>query len=245
MPSPEVLVFAPLIVFTAYVIFGISGFGSTLIAVPLLAHLMPLKFVIPVILLLDCVSAISMGLRLRVDVWKPEFLPLLPFLLIGMLAGAFALLNVPAPWLLLILGGFVLVFGTNYLIARKPIVHLPRWAAAPTGLFAGITSSALGIGGPIYVFYFAARGATPDQIRATVPAVFSFTTIARIAIFTSVGLFNTQILIAAAVLLPVMALGLWCGHRLHGWLTREHTIRIIGGLLLLSGASLIVRALQN
>jgi len=243
MPSPDVLIFAPLIVLIAYLIFGISGFGSTLIAVPLLAHLMPLKFVIPVVVVLDCVSAISMGLKLRADVWKSEFVPMLPFLLVGLLMGAFVLLNVPTQWLLLGLGGFVLLFGANYLVDRKPLIRLPRWAVAPIGLFAGTTSSALGVGGPIYVFYFTTRGATPQQIRATVPAVFSFTTVARIAIFAGVGLFNVEILIAVALLLPVMALGLWCGHRLHGRLARDQAVRIIGALLLLSGASLVIRAL--
>ena len=247
MPSPDlpILIFAPLIILLAYLIFGISGFGSTLIAVPLLAHLMPLKFVIPVVVMLDCVSAISMGLKLRADVWKTEFVPMLPFLLVGLLIGAFVLLKVPTQWLLLVLGGFVLLFGANYLIDRTSMIRLPRWTVAPIGLFAGTTSSALGVGGPLYVFYFTARGATPEQIRATVPAVFSFTTVARIAIFASVGLFNAQMLIAAAALLPVMALGLWCGHRLHGRLTRDQAIRIIGGLLLLSGASLLVRALAG
>jgi uncharacterized membrane protein YfcA len=243
MPSLEVFIFAPLIILVAYLIFGISGFGSTLIAVPLLAHLMPLKFVIPVVVVLDCVSAISMGLKLRADVWKREFVPLLPFLLVGLLMGAFVLLNVPTQWLLLGLGGFVILFGTRYLIDRKSSVRLPQWTVAPIGLFAGTTSSALGVGGPLYVFYFTARGATPEQIRATVPAVFSFTTVARIAIFASIGLFNVRVLIAVALLLPVMALGLYCGHRLHGRLTRDQAIRIVGALLLLSGTSLIVRAL--
>ena len=243
MPSIEVLVFAPIIVLLAYLIFGISGFGSTLIAVPLLAHILPLKFVIPMVVVLDCISAVSMGLKLRADVWRPEFVPMLPFLLVGLLMGAFVLLNVPTQWLLLGLGGFVLLFGTYYLIDRQSAMRLPRWTVAPIGLVAGTTSSALGVGGPLYVFYFTARGATPEQIRATIPAVFSFTTVARIAIFVSVGLFNVQIFIAAASLLPVMALGLWCGHRLHGRLTRDQAIRIIGGLLLLSGASLVVRAL--
>ncbi len=245
MPPLEVLIFAPLVVLIAYLIFGISGFGSTLIAVPVLAHLMPLKFVIPVVVLLDCVSAISMGVKLRADVWKSEFIPMLPFLLVGLFIGAFVLMNVSAQWLLLILGGFVLLFGMNYLIDRKSRIRLPRWAVAPIGIFAGTTSSAFGVGGPLYVFYFTARGATPEQIRATVPAVFSFTTVARIAIFASVGLFSTQMVIAAAALLPVMALGLWCGHRLHGRLSREQATRIIGGLLLLSGTSLIVRAVAS
>jgi uncharacterized membrane protein YfcA len=245
MPSPEIMIFVPLIVLLAYLIFGISGFGSTLIAVPLLAHLMPLKFAIPMVVVLDCVSAISMGLKLRADVSKSEFIPMLPFLVVGLLAGAFVLLNVPAKWLMLVLGVFVLIFGTNYLINRASALRLPKWTVAPIGLFAGITSSAFGVGGPIYVFYLAARGATPEQIRATVPAVFSFTSVARIAIFAGAGLFNAQVLAAAAALLPVMALGLWGGHRLHGRLTRDQAIRIIGGLLLLSGASLMVRAMAD
>jgi len=246
MTSPDVLmvvIFAPLIVLVAYLIFGISGFGSTLIALPLLAHVMPLKIAIPVVVVLDCVSAISMGLKLRADVWKAEFVPMLPFLIVGLLIGAFVLLRVPTQWLLLGLGCFVLAFGANYLIDRSSAIRLPRWSVVPVGLFAGTTSSALGVGGPIYVFYFTARGATPQQIRASVPAVFSFTTVARIAIFAGVGLFNVQVLITIALLLPVMALGLWCGHRLHGRLPRDQAIRIIGALLLLSGASLIVRAL--
>lgn len=243
MPSPEILVFTPLIILLAYLIFGMSGFGSTLIAVPLLAHLMPLKFAIPMVILLDCVSAFSMGLKLREQVWKAEFVPMLPFLLVGLLAGAFVLIKLPTQWLIFGLGCFVLIFGTHYFFNRKSPLRLPRWSVAPIGLVAGTTSSALGVGGPIYVFYFTARGATPEQIRATVPAVFTFTSAARIAIFASIGLFNPQVLTMSALLLPVMALGLWCGHRLHGKLSRDQAIRIIGALLLLSGVSLIARAL--
>ena len=245
MPSIEILVFAPLIVLLAYLIFGVSGFGSTLIAVPLLAHILPLKFVIPMVVVLDCVSAISMGFKLRADVWKEEFLPMLPFLLVGLLIGAFVLLKVPAQWLFTGLGFFVVVFGGYYVIDRKSMIRLPRWACAPIGLVAGTTSSAFGVGGPLYVFFFTARGATPEQVRATVPAVFSFTTVARIAIFAGVGLFNWDVLIMAALLLPVMALGLWCGQRLHGKLTRDQVIRFIGGLLLLGGISLLWRAFSG
>lgn len=242
LPSLEIVVFVPLIVFGAYLIFGMAGFGSTLIAVPLLAHLLPLKFAIPVVLLLDFVSAAGLGFKLRDQVWKAEFKPLLPFLLAGLFVGAYVLVRFPAAWLMLLLGVFVIVFGANFLRAGVSPMHLPRWAAVPVGLFAGMTSSAFGVGGPIYVFYFTARGATPDQIRATVPAVFTFTTVARIAIFTVVGLFNRDILLTSAVLLIPMALGLYCGNRLHGRLARAQAVRIIGGLLLLSGVSLLLRA---
>ena len=242
MPSLEVLVFAPLIIFGAYLIFGMAGFGSTLIAVPLLAHLLPVKLVIPMVLLLDCVGSAGLGFKLRTQAWKEELKPLLPFLMIGIVIGAYVLLKLPTQWLLMLLGVFVVAFGANFLRGGKSLVRLPRWAAAPVGLCTGVTSSALGVGGPIYVFYFTARGATPDQIRATVPAVFTFTTVARILVFTGVGLFNRDILLAAAVLLVPMGLGLYTGHRLHGRLSREQAVRIVGGLLLLSGMTLLMRA---
>ena len=101
MPSIEILVFAPLIIVVAYTIFGMSGFGSTLIAVPLLANLFPdLKFVIPMVVIMDCITAMSMGLRLRAHVNRRDFMPLLPFLLVGLGAGVFLLVRLPSTMLL-------------------------------------------------------------------------------------------------------------------------------------------------
>jgi uncharacterized protein len=135
------LVFSPLIVLAAYVIFGIAGFGSTLITVPLLAHLFPLKFVIPVVVVLDATASITQGFRLRAVVYKRELLPLLPFMLAGMTAGVFLLIRMPGDLLMLLLGLFVLGYGASYLIRRDSVLRMARWAVAPVGIFAGATSS--------------------------------------------------------------------------------------------------------
>jgi uncharacterized membrane protein YfcA len=244
MPPLEVALFAPLIVVTAYVIFGISGFGSTLVAVPLLAHLLPLKLVIPMMVVLDCLGSIGMGVKLRADVNRRELLPLVPFMVIGMLTGAFLLLRLPAETLLGALGVFVLIYGATYVSGRQTTFRVGRWAAAPIGLFAGTTSSMFGVGGPIYVMYLTARGSTIEQIRATMPVIFIFTTIARIIIFAAAGLYTPSVLYAAAALLPIMLLGIVLGHRLHLNLTREQIVRLIGVLLVASGISLIWRAVN-
>ena len=242
MPSLAVIVFAPLIVVFAYSVFAITGFGSTLIAVPLLAHVLPLKVVIPMVVALDCVGSLRMGFRLRANVRKDEFLPLLPFMVAGMVGGVFLLVGLSPDLLLGSLGVLIMLFGASY-AAKRIIVKLPRWSAAPIGLAGGVASSAFGIGGPLYVFFLTARGATPDQIRATMPVVFIFTSIARIALFAAAGLFTPEVLIGAALLLPVMMLGLYLGNRLHLNLPREQIIRVIGMLLVMSGLSLVLRAL--
>jgi uncharacterized protein len=245
MPPLEVWIFAPLIVVTAYTIFGMAGFGSTLIAVPLLAHLFPLKFVIPMMVVLDCIGSIAMGVRLRSDVNRPELVPMLPFMVAGMLAGVFLLLALPTEVLLGTLGVFVLAYGGLYVAGKQATFRVGRWAAVPTGLVAGTTSSMFGVGGPIYVAYLTARGSTVEQIRATMPVIFIFTTIARILIFIVAGLYTLSVLYTSAALLPVMVFGMWLGHHLHIALAREHLVRIVGVLLVVSGVSLLFRALSG
>lgn len=243
MPGIPLLVAAALIVLFAYIIFGISGFGLGMITIPLLAHLFPLKFVIPVMSLLDCVGSIGMGLKLRGDVHRKELLPLLPFVLLGMIFGVYLLVRAPGAILLGCLGAFVLVYGVLYTLRREPVVRLARWTVAPLGIFAGAASAAFGIGGPLYVMYLTGRGATPEQIRATVPVIFIVTTVCRIGLLTAAGLITVEVLQTAGLLLPVMVLGLYVGNRLHGRLAREHVVRVVGGLLVVSGVSLILRAL--
>lgn len=243
--QPEILILAPLIVFAAYVVFGISGFGSTLIAVPLLAHLFPLKFVVPFFVLIDCVGAFNMGLRLRADVMRRELLMLLPFMALGILAGVWLLVRVSPELLLGGLGLFVVFFGASYVIKSGKGFPLPHWAGAPIGLFGGATSAVFGIGGPIYVFFLAGRDAKPAQIRATMPMIFMFTTVGRIALFIAAGLYSPAALVAAAALLPVMALGVWTGHHLHLNMAPQTVIRIMGALLVVSGISLMIRALAS
>ncbi|MGP1609248.1 MAG: TSUP family transporter, partial [Burkholderiales bacterium] len=188
--QPQILILAPLIVFVAYVVMGISGFGSTLIAVPLLAHLFPLQFVVPFFVLLDCVGAFNMGLRLRADVMRHEIVLLLLFMALGMVAGVYVLVHVNPELLLGGLGVFVVIFGVSYVVKSGSGMPLPHWIGAPLGFFGGATSAMFGIGGPIYVFFLTGRKATPTQIRATMPVIFMFTTVARIVLFIVASLYS-------------------------------------------------------
>jgi len=241
--STAALVFVPIAVLTAYVVFGLCGFGSTLIAVPLMAHFFPLKFVIPVIVLVDCLASLHQGFRLREGVNQRDMLPLLPFLLAGMVIGATILVRAPAGILMVLLGVVVTGYGFHYSFRHESVFRFARWTAAPIGLLAGTTSTLFGMAGPIYVMYLAGRGSTPEQIRATMPVIFVITTLGRIALFGAIGLITRDVLVTAALLLPVMALGLWLGNRWHAKISRPQAVRAIGAVLTLSGASLLLRAL--
>jgi uncharacterized protein len=105
--NPEIYLLAALILLVAYFIRGLSGFGSGLIAVPLLAHLLPLTFVVPLILVTDFCASFMLGLHVRQHARWDEIRPLLPFGFIGVITGATLLVNVPRTPLLFTLGSGV------------------------------------------------------------------------------------------------------------------------------------------
>ncbi len=79
--------FAAMVLLIAYMIRGMAGFGSGLIAVPLLAMVFPVQLVVPVVVLYDYIGSASQGIRNRDKiVWREEFV-LLPFALIGVALG--------------------------------------------------------------------------------------------------------------------------------------------------------------
>ena len=81
------LFYAAVVLFMAYMVRGIAGFGSGLIAVPLLAQVFPVQEVVPVVVFLDYIGSASQGLRNRNSIAWREQLPLIPFSLIGVAAG--------------------------------------------------------------------------------------------------------------------------------------------------------------
>src|SRR6476469_7955019 len=102
----HVLLIAPLIVLLGYTIFGATGFGSSIISVPGLAHFFPLTFTVPLITTIDAFAATATSLRLRRIVAWREVARLLPAMLIGMTLGLTLLLNLPRAPALLALGLF-------------------------------------------------------------------------------------------------------------------------------------------
>jgi uncharacterized membrane protein YfcA len=84
----HMLVAVPLIVLLGYTIFGATGFGSSIISVPGLAHFFPLTFTVPLVTTTDAFAASMTAFRLRRYVAWREVLRLLPALLIGIGLGA-------------------------------------------------------------------------------------------------------------------------------------------------------------
>ena len=78
----------------AYVVYGMTGFGSTVLSMPLLAQLLPLKFAVPLMLLLDLGAFALFGARLRRGIRYDEIRWLAAFMLAGIAIGLTLLIRV-------------------------------------------------------------------------------------------------------------------------------------------------------
>jgi len=229
----------------AYVVFGIAGFGTALVAGPVLIHFMPLSRIIPLLVLLDFVAAFGNWLPARKAVARHELVRLLPCMAVGCTVGVVFLLRLKADVLLLLMGLFVSGYALYSLAVKSRPARLNTWWALPAGTVGGLFGALFGSGGFLYALYLNARLDSSEQARATQSALISCSTVVRLGLFLLAGVYaDTALLLLAVVLLPVMAIGLWCGRQLTRRLSREAFIRMVTWLVLASGLALIGRYLS-
>jgi uncharacterized membrane protein YfcA len=233
------------ILLAAYFIRGITGFGSGLISVPLLALYLPLQFVVPLILLLDFTASIVIGgLHFKRVKWD-EVRILIPFGVVGVILGTSLLVNLPTEPMLFALAGFVFVFALRSVFNIRGDKPISRGWAVPAALTGGTVGALFGTGGPPYVIYLTHRIRDKSDLRATFSALFFTEGITRIVSFLVVGLLlSAQVWVAYVVTLPIMLGALYLGGRVHVGLSQSQMTRLVGVLLLVSSLSLLFKALQ-
>lgn len=236
---------AAAVVLLAYFIRGIAGFGSGLIAVPLLALFLPLTFVVPLVLLLDFTASLLLGgVDFKHVQWR-EVGVLLPFSVVGVLVGTHLLVSLPLTPLLLNLAVFIALFALRSLLNLQGNKPVSQWWAIPASLTGGTVGGLFGTGGPPYVIYLNHRIRDKTALRAAFSALFFLEGLVRIATFMAAGLLlASSVWWAALGALPLMLVALWLGGRVHVGITAAQLNRLIGLLLLGASVSLALKALS-
>lgn len=228
----------------AYIVFGIAGFGTALVAGPILIQFMPLSKIIPLLVLLDFVAAFGNWLPSRRDVAKSELLRLLPCMAVGCTLGVVFLLNLKSDLLLLLMGLFISTYAVYSLAVKTRPAQMAAGWSVPMGTVGGLFGALFGSGGFLYALYLNSR-LPKEAARATQSALISCSTVVRLSLFLVAGVYaEWPLLVLAVCLLPAMVLGLWVGRRLTLRLSREAFVRMVTWLVLASGVALIGRYLS-
>jgi uncharacterized protein len=229
------------VIAVAYVVRGIAGFGSGLIATPLLLLFLPLTTVVPLIVVLDYAASAVQGIRDRRRIAWSEIRTVLPTAVIGVVLAFLVFRSVDARWLVKALAIFLVAFALYQLRLSDDKRLVSRAWGLPAGAFGGLIGTLFGTGGPFYVAYLHGRQLDKVAFRATFSTIFLLDGMNRIVGYALSGFFDDRWLSLFLCLAPVMALGIFVGRRLHTNIAPETFRRAISALLLASGGVLLFK----
>ena len=233
----QVLLLSSAAIFLAAIVRGFSGFGFSLLSITAIALILPVKQIVPSIFLLEIAASIN----LIPGIWREIHWRSLTWLMVGYViglpAGAYALIYAPEAPTQIVLGIFVI--GTAILMLRG--FHLARTPGPPastaTGVASGVLNGAFGIGGPpVVLFYFSTPGAAAIG-RASIIFFFLFTDLLGVGYFATQGIVTAQTFVQAALWLPALLIGVWIGahgfRRMNEQVFRRWVLVILMALALL------------
>jgi uncharacterized protein len=221
---------------------SVSGFGSALVAVPLLSVLAgPRTAVVTITALSIAMTALGTFRERRHVEWRVAG-TLAATGLVGMPVGLLLLTALDARTLTLVIAALVLVFAV--LLARGWSADPGPWARRSSGVLSGAMLTSTGMNGPPLVITLQAMKLRPSSFRATLQAVFCSQDVAAVAGFAAVGQLSPTALVAVVAGLPGLPLGWLLGDRVFTGFDAEVFRRVVLGMLVLSalaaGLSVVV-----
>jgi uncharacterized membrane protein YfcA len=242
--TPFDLVYFVLVMVLSFSVRGSAGFGG--LNAPLLMIVMPAKVIVPALVMLGVLSSAAIVARdHRFIEWR-AVRQTLPYGVVGIVAGLWLFKNLDARFIEKGLGLFILCYGLYALwrIVRppRPFKIAPAVLAAIMGVTSGLVGTMFGALAGVFVAVFLDILHLPKhEFRATMAATLLLMGIARTAGYFSVGAIDREVLITFAVALPLMAIGVVVGHRMHAMLNQQGFSRLTAVLFVLIGTFLFAR----
>jgi uncharacterized membrane protein YfcA len=233
------------VIFLATVIRSAFGFGEALVAVPLLALLIPVEEAVP---LATLVSITVAGVIIAQD-WHKIHVRSAGWLVIstlfGIPLGLWLLAAVAESVVKAILAVIIIGFSLYCLVSRSQYeLKNDRWAWL-FGFGAGVLGGAYGMNGPPLVIYGSLRHWSPEHFRATLQGYFLPASLLGMCGFWLAGLWTPAVtgyyLWSLPIVLAAIVLGRAINQRLRG---RSFLWSIHIGLLLV-GAVLLMQSMSK
>ncbi len=203
-----------LVVLAASFLGGVTGFGYSLVATPLLLLLgFPLPFVVTANLALACVTRTSVAYRFRSDLRAGRAAGLIAGSVPGLWLGAVVLTTVDESTIKL--GAGLVVMAASVLLWRAVSAPPPRplpGAPLAAGFAGGFLGAATSLNGVAPVLLLARDNAAPRSVLADLALYFVASNAIGLAILLAEGALESEALFPAFLLwLPGSLVGNWAG----------------------------------
>lgn len=233
------------ILLVATLIRSAFGFGEALVAVPLLALIMPVKVATPIAVLVSITVA---GIVLLQD-WSQVHARSVGWLvlstLLGIPLGLLLLTRVAEPIVKTILGCVIIVFSACSLLSRRRFELKNDRLAWIFGFSAGVLGGAYGMNGPPLVIYGALRRWSPKNFRATLQGYFLPAGLVVMGGYWLAGLWTRAVSHYYLVSLPVVLVAIFAGRVINRRMSGHRFVFYVHIGLALIGAVLLMQVLRR
>jgi uncharacterized membrane protein YfcA len=231
------------VIFLATLIRSTFGFGEALVAVPLLALLMPVEVAAPLAVLVSITVAAVVVLQ---D-WRHMHLRSAGWLvlstLFGIPLGLWLLTAVAEPVVKGILALVILAFSGYCLVRRAPLELKDDRLAWLFGFAAGVLGGAYGMNGPPLVIYGALRRWSAEHFRATLQGYFLPASLVGMGGYWLAGLWVPAVTRYYLLSLPVAVAALFLGRLVNQRLKGRSFLLYVHLGLLVIGTALLIQSM--
>jgi uncharacterized membrane protein YfcA len=222
---------------------SLTGFGAALVAVPLLSLYVDPKLAVVISTFLSTMVSAPLLLEVRKQVRLAKVAPLAIGSVVGVPVGILILKAVDA--------GVIKIFVAVVVIMASALLFLaPRLAlggrnvlsALVTGALSGLLRASTSMAGPPVVLYTISHEKEIEEFRSTVLALFVATSALTVPGFVAAGLISRDALVAAAVAIPGLTLGLLVGTNLRARVQPTLFRTLVLAVLVITSIGVIVSA---
>jgi uncharacterized membrane protein YfcA len=242
--TPLGLVYFVAVMVASFSVRGSAGFGG--LNAPLLMLVLPAKVIVPALVMLGVFSSMAIVVRDHRFIYWRAVWQTLPYGVVGVAAGLWVFKSLDARFIEKGLGIFIFCYG---LYALWRIAHPPRPIRIPAGVLAAVMGTTSGLIGTMFgalagifiAVFLDVLHLPKHEFRATMAGTLMLMGIARTVGYFSVGAVDNDVLITFGLALPLMAIGVVVGHRMHAMLNQQGFSRMVGALFVLIGSFLFLR----
>jgi uncharacterized membrane protein YfcA len=233
--TAAVIIYSIACVFLAGCVKGLTGFGLSLIATPLLVHVAPPRTVVPVVLLLNSIVNAHLFYGARDRVTMKRIWPLIIGSVAGLPLGTYILVVVHADILRIAIGVVILLFVAALIKGYRRLTGTHRLGAGLVGAASGVIAGSVSMGGPPVVLFFAGMDTDKQAFRANIIAYFLCLNLAGLPMYYAGGLLTADVFRMFLILVPPLILGGLAGSLLVNRVS-ERTFRYITFAIVLVAA---------
>jgi len=234
---------AGIIIFAAHFTKGFSGFGSALVALPLLVFFFDIKFALPVFLITDITASTIMCMKEERNFNWGILRAVVAGLLVGSIIGGILMGRTDSETLLKLFGIVVIAMALHIFLTRNMRVRIRRkglWGLV-TGMVSGTSHIMFGISGPPLVYYMSQISKDKQHLRATLYGIFYAANVFQLITYSMIGIMTARAIFFSLALIPFTLLGVLVGNRFFFKVDEERFREAITAIILVTGLLIVLR----